>query len=561
MTVSPEDFGAIGDGIADDTAAWQGAVDTGLAIECEPGKTYRLDSFVTPTKTVDIDLNGSVVAPYGAHNFLNRDLNPTASTTISSGATEGSLQVVVASASGLAAGGWLSITANNAPTDDVLFYPVCWSKILTISGTAITLDRPLPVTFLGTVSAQFFTTAQILGKCRIVNGVIDGAACTKTSSQGMALRIQGYEDFTMEGVTVRNFTGTINVVQTVNCIRQNITSCLWFDIVNTACCAAFEQSNSIHFSNNNIKCSAFGVNITKAVTCAVVGNTVVGNDRADAAATPPVTNRSIRGIKVSGVVWPQIVGNHASDFESPIRIEAPWGGTITGNTVSFGGGGQYGIALNVSATAVTQGRGVVIANNHVRFCNGTGIGYSGVTPGNIVITGNIVQNTQFVGIYAPTTNSMISGNRIDNWDLGSYGVEGIYPGSGATITGNRFAHSTDTTRTCIRATFASTFRYAIYGNVCETANPMFASGKVLEEQGTGTIASAVTSATVTHNLVRTPTASEISVNLLEDPTSDPGIIWISGISSTQFTVNCRTAPGALNLDFAWRAAIQQPFTV
>lgn len=71
--------------------------------------------------------------------------------------------------------------------------------------------------------------------------------------------------------------------------------------------------------------------------------------------------------------------------------------------------------------------------------------------------------------------------------------------------------------------------------------------------GTGTITSAATSATITHGLGATPLASEISIVWTEDPTTDPLVSWISGITSTQFVVNVGAAPGASNLDFSWRA--------
>ncbi|ATQ42703.1 NosD domain-containing protein [Caulobacter mirabilis] len=489
MTNSPENFGAVGDGVANDAAAWQAAVDTGRPIQCGPGRTYRLDGAVFPSKAIDIDLNGSTIALHGAHNFLNRDGAFTATTTVASGATEGSLQVVVANPAGIVEGGWLAITAVNSPPEDVLFYPFCWSRVSNVTGAAVSLDRPLPVTFLGTVSAYFVSAAQMLPKCRIANGVIDGARCTKNDAEGLAFRLQFYEDFVMDGVTIRNFRAstplnvplpTRNVVQTINCVRQTVTDCTWTDIESTAACASFQQSNSIHFSNNTIDCSAFGVNITKAVTSAVTGNTIVGRWRAEAAQGVP--RRSIRGVKVSGVTWPQIVGNHCSDFESPIRIEAQWGGTIIGNTVSYGGGNHYAVALNVSAGNVTQSRGVIIANNQVRDSNGTGIGYQGATPGAVTIMGNIVQNVQFVGIYAPTANSIISGNRVENWNLGRHDVEGVYPGAGATITGNRFARPTDAAPNarpdpaCIRAASSTGAGYVIRDNLCETANPMLIGG-------------------------------------------------------------------------------------
>lgn len=76
-------------------------------------------------------------------------------------------------------------------------------------------------------------------------------------------------------------------------------------------------------------------------------------------------------------------------------------------------------------------------------------------------------------------------------------------------------------------------------------------GFITESVGTGTIASGTTSVTVNHGLSYTPAAGEIEVSWTENPTNDPGNWWISNITSTQFTVNVRSDPGASHLDFQW----------
>lgn len=53
--VTPEMFGAVGDGITDDTNAWQAAVDFGLAVKA--GKSSYKCGTITVTKNIDIDCN------------------------------------------------------------------------------------------------------------------------------------------------------------------------------------------------------------------------------------------------------------------------------------------------------------------------------------------------------------------------------------------------------------------------------------------------------------------------------------------------------------------------
>jgi len=80
-------------------------------------------------------------------------------------------------------------------------------------------------------------------------------------------------------------------------------------------------------------------------------------------------------------------------------------------------------------------------------------------------------------------------------------------------------------------------------------------GHATETSGTATIANGGTSIVVTHNLAITPTVEDISVVMAENPTNDPGNVWVDTITATQFTINCRSDPGASNLDFGWQATI------
>jgi hypothetical protein len=72
-----------------------------------------------------------------------------------------------------------------------------------------------------------------------------------------------------------------------------------------------------------------------------------------------------------------------------------------------------------------------------------------------------------------------------------------------------------------------------------------------ENGGTGAIASGTTSVVVTHRMGRTPLAEQINVLMMNNPTNDPGFIYVSAVTSTTFTVACRSDPGAGGLDFAW----------
>ena len=72
--------------------------------------------------------------------------------------------------------------------------------------------------------------------------------------------------------------------------------------------------------------------------------------------------------------------------------------------------------------------------------------------------------------------------------------------------------------------------------------------------GSVTIPRGSTSVVVKHLLGVTPTAAQLSVQMTDNPTGDPRDVWISGIDATEFTINCRTDPGAWNLGLAWQYA-------
>lgn len=77
-----------------------------------------------------------------------------------------------------------------------------------------------------------------------------------------------------------------------------------------------------------------------------------------------------------------------------------------------------------------------------------------------------------------------------------------------------------------------------------------------EASGTATILDTTTAISVTHGLTGTPTIDEIFVTMGENPTNDPGNVWVDGITSTVFVINCRNDPGASNLDFGWYARVR-----
>lgn len=239
-----------------------------------------------------------------------------------------------------------------------------------------------------------------------------------------------------------------------------------------------------------------------------------------------------------------------------------------------------GIRLRGSSS-VTE-RGVVVRGNVIRDVTpAAGTNY-GIRTDDIQadVSGNTVDGVTGVGIYQLTSVLHMVGNTIrsctvsgfeqgDATDTGHYAhnkvrdcgagfslrssncdfvANDIAATSGMTY-GIIFNAGSSNRLTLNRVSGASTANYSAVGSQIKRDNV----GYVTEASGTGAIASGATSATVTHGLAETPPSSKIRVTLLENPTNDPGIVWVDTIGATTFKVNCRSDPGASNLDFAWYA--------
>lgn len=69
--VTPEMFGAVGDGTNDDTAAFQSALVVGGLVICKPGAEYKITDVLQLYEKTTLDLNNSTIAPTFKHLFYN----------------------------------------------------------------------------------------------------------------------------------------------------------------------------------------------------------------------------------------------------------------------------------------------------------------------------------------------------------------------------------------------------------------------------------------------------------------------------------------------------------
>ncbi len=185
--------------------------------------------------------------------------------------------------------------------------------------------------------------------------------------------------------------------------------------------------------------------------------------------------RSTRGLKAYGCAAIRILGNHVSDFESPIKVDACFRYDVSHNTIFNAGLAPYNgqIALNVGS--IIHGRNMScgrIIGNHVENCGGIGIGVTSDPVGGVIISGNMVRSTQCAAILVAVSNATITANRIEDWGLLGRGDAAIHFGNGATVADNRFANATMPAARCLAPQNPGDTNQILRDNVSETRNPL-----------------------------------------------------------------------------------------
>jgi len=233
--------------------------------------------------------------------------------------------------------------------------------------------------------------------------------------------------------------------------------------------------------------------------------------------------------------------------------------------------------MSVGVQDITKISNVQITGNQGTYCGSSGTTADGLSASGInngVISHNIFGVTRRDGITTNAlTNSIIANNVVYDFNKGGVADtrgSGIVSSGGSPtgnmITGNSIFYTSGNGGTGNRAIFFGTGDYniAVNNRINGTylASPAISiagsssisnrnNGFLTEAQGTGTINSGSTSATITHGLAYTPTRAEITITFGEDPTNSAGTCWTDTIGATTFAVKCENDPGASNLDFSW----------
>lgn len=373
--------------------------------------------------------------------------------------------------------------------------------------------------YLRGIDLEFLTTG--LSECTLSNVVVDG------SDTEAGISINGTVKTTLSSVISKsNAKQGLSLASAVD--RITLTACQFYNNTLDGLLATDVDNLVVSacelFSNGD---DGIGLNGCGAVVldgCLVTGNTGPGVNCANA-----ITDLEIHGGIYSGN------GSHGILQRG-------------GACLAVGVLAHSNALSGFSGLSMTQ---VVIALSSFQANLQHGISLS--TAADVVLSGNIIlgnsQQTDntYDGIIAAgtCTGLVLRNNRIGKGGGASRQRYGLNIGASVSASSS---HGNDLTSAGQTANVLNSGAIPMRHNV----------GWVTEANGTGTIASGATSATITHGLSVTPVAANITVTFTENPTAaagDTGLCWISSITSTQFTVNVEGDPGASNLDFSWQAIV------
>jgi hypothetical protein len=175
-------YGASGNGVSDDLANLQLAINGGGALCFGAVKTYRITAPLTVSSDIDIDLNGATIDARGipsATALSQRGafiVQPPASASVTALCTadvaEGDAIIAVTSSAGIAAGDWVKLSSNEYFMDGVTSGAKRGyiARVRSVpSATSLILHRPAPTSFAVSGGAQV-TLLSMLSGVSIRNG-------------------------------------------------------------------------------------------------------------------------------------------------------------------------------------------------------------------------------------------------------------------------------------------------------------------------------------------------------------------------------------------------------
>jgi parallel beta-helix repeat protein len=361
---SVSDFGAVGDGATDDTAAIQAAINTAVMVIFPAGYTFKVSATLSVPSNRTLYMYGAVISlaanvnnhvfklADGASNvtFLGGEINGNKSGPnagghgIATGVTATKLRIVDVAVHDCGAYGIYTAGAQASPTQDLI---IRGCRLYNNGGAGIALDNYTDG-FSITGNTSFSNGGWGIGAIGVMtNGTISGNTAESN------------------GPNADNFTG-------YNYLNDNVT------ISGNA--SKSSKNNGMHFGGSNI------------VYC---GNTDEG------AAFYGIVHFGSDGTNVQSTSGVVMSGNHVKSCGGAgIWLQKVTSGSLAGNTID--NAGTHGLEIDTGSNLAITGN---------TFANSLVHGMRVDTCSALTITGNVVYHSAAQGIdLVNTTVSTVSGN-------------------------------------------------------------------------------------------------------------------------------------------------------
>lgn len=407
---TPEQYGAVGDGVADDTTAIEDAATAnGGYVTGTPGATYLLDLDATgwnPPATFVFDLNGATLKPSytGTTYAIEKSINSVATYALSA-QVNGAVSVTTVDnpPSGLTAG------------DTVMFYsdglggsnPPSWRRVASVSGTTTGLDRIIPFAYSGSITMR---KVALYEKFVIENGTVDYSLIDNNALGG--INVSGYKYFRCSNLDITNVNfdradGTDFVITSGYCL---VSIAKDIRIQNAVKNGTFINAGNHEYANIEGvvgRGDGFGINVFNTDFYSIERNDIMGRYQEG-------TTYSTRGIKVIGCREGTVRANRVANYDSGTKIENTAGVQVDGNSYDW-----CGVSINYSnqSPLSTSYENNSIRNNKIRFNTNTAaaIYVANDTSTKTDISNNLITDAYGHAISADGLAMKITDNHIFNW--------------------------------------------------------------------------------------------------------------------------------------------------
>jgi hypothetical protein len=472
-TVNVKDFGAVGDGAADDTAAIQ------AAITAAAGKTLVLAGTFRVTGTLNVTASNTRIVGDGTAKIIASGASWTSgqpvlqiagsgagtATTLSAAITSSSTTFSVASASELSAGTFVTISSGSeywsGITGDSGFQPVNKSelnRIRSVSGTTITPEWGLEDTYSisgHTVTVTPYTFIENVAVDGVqFYGLGNGNANTTSGVNPLAIKASFVNNLSIAGCRIENFQYSAADIVLCNSVRVTNNEIIGRDLSDSTNLptisvwfygVSFLGSTNWVFSNNTCH------NLRRAVDANFTSGTTIPRHGTVSGNTAIACQNGYGTHFAEDIVF---TGNVAADCETGLYIRGKnvvvannlirsVSATISAAGIMIGGDDATNYANNPSAGFVTVSNNhiqtvvqgivirvdvdaAVISGNIIRGCNSNAIVFSGKRTKDVIISDNHVDLTtrtadrrcvyfhNVAGRMLQLQNVSITGNRLAN---------------------------------------------------------------------------------------------------------------------------------------------------